>query len=109
MEAARRKRGVERLVASLKAKLYISRVKVTPFFGDALVPRTSMPSSAVEATSLEVLQRIAEELRRHGIRARVRLDWRGTLDLYVLEEDAALLDRLCDEGRLSEEARRLLC
>ena len=57
----------------------------------------------------KVLERVAVELRRHGVRARVRRDWRGVLDLYILEDDAPLLDRLCDEGRLSRVAEELVC
>jgi hypothetical protein len=62
-----------------------------------------------EAVPLEILQKVAEELRRHGVRARIRPDYRGIPDLYILEDDAALLDKLCEEGKLSEAARRLLC
>jgi len=62
-----------------------------------------------DVVPLEVLERVAEELRRHGVRARVRPDWRGVPDLYILEDDAGLLDKLCDEGRLSKTAEELLC
>ena len=64
---------------------------------------------AMDVVPVEVLERVAEELRRHGVRARVRPDYRGIPDIYILEDDAELLDRLCDEGRLSREARELLC
>lgn len=58
---------------------------------------------------LEVLERVARELRRHGVRIHIMPDPRGTPDLYIREEDNSLLDKLCDESRLSRVAGELLC
>ncbi|BEP17377.1 hypothetical protein PYJP_07290 [Pyrofollis japonicus] len=62
-----------------------------------------------EIVPQEVLQRIMEELRRHGVRARVRLNHRGTPDIYIDYDDLDKLFQLCDRGVLSKEARELLC
>ena len=70
---------------------------------------SSRAEKAVSTVPREVLEKVAGELRRHGVRARVRGDWRGVPDLYILEDDAPLLDRLCDEGRLSKAAEELVC
>ena len=67
------------------------------------------PKAAEDVVPLSVLERVAEELRRHGVRARIMPDYRGIPDLYIWEEDNELLDRLCGEGRLSREAQELLC
>jgi len=70
----------------------------------------STAKSALEnMVPLEVLERVAKELRRHGIRAYIMPDYRGIPDLYIREEDNTLLDKLCDGGQLSREARELLC
>ena len=62
-----------------------------------------------DVVSVEVLERVAEELRRYGVRARVRRDPRGVPDLYVDFRDLDRLFRLCEGGRLSREAWELLC
>ena len=67
------------------------------------------PKAAEDVVPLSVLERVAEELRRHGVRARIMPDYRGIPDLYIREEDNELLDQLCGEGRLSREAQELLC
>jgi len=70
---------------------------------------TSKATGQVGVVPRGVLERVAGELRRHGIRARVRLDWRGIPDLYILEDDAELLSKLCNEKKLGKEAEELLC
>ena len=70
---------------------------------------TSKATGQVDVVPREVLERVAGELRRHGVRARARPDYRSIPDLYILEDDAELLDKLCDEKRLSKEAEELLC
>lgn len=65
--------------------------------------------SAESMKPSRILARVAEELRRHGVRALVMPDYQGVPELYIREDDAALLDKLCDESRLSREARELLC
>ena len=65
--------------------------------------------SAAEGEPLEALKAAVEELRRHGIRARIRPDHRGMPEIYIDYDDLDAVDRLCAEGRLSETAKRLLC
>ncbi len=71
--------------------------------------RAEPKTVAEDVVPLSVLERVAEELRRHGVRARIMPDYQGIPDLYIWEEDNELLDKLCDEGRLSREAQELLC
>jgi len=66
-------------------------------------------STMGDVVPLEVLERVAEELRRHGVRARVRPDWRGVPDVYIDYDDLDRLFQLCDREVLSREARELLC
>ena len=70
---------------------------------------TSKTTGQVDVVPREVLERVAGELRRHGVRARVRPDYRGIPDLYIDYDDMGLLDKLCDEKKLSKEAEELLC
>ncbi|WP_156327997.1 hypothetical protein [Pyrodictium delaneyi] len=66
-------------------------------------------STVGDTVPMEVLERVAGELRRFGVRVYVMPDPRGVPDLYIREEDNALLDRLCDEKKLSKAAEELLC
>ncbi len=66
-------------------------------------------TAAADIVPPEVLKRVYEELRRHGIRARIRTDLRGVPDLYIDYDHISLLDKLCEKGVLSEEAREILC
>jgi len=67
------------------------------------------PKAAGGVTPLRVLERVAEELRRHGIDADVARDPLGRYDIYVGFDDIDKLDRLCSEKKLSPEAEKLLC
>ncbi len=62
-----------------------------------------------DVVPVEVLIRVVEELRRYGVRARVRPDYRGVPDIYIDYDDLDRLFQLCDRGILSREARELLC
>ena len=54
---------------------------------------------AVEgAVQREVLERVAEELRHHGIEADVARDPMGVYDVYIGLDDVDKLDRRCREG-----------
>ena len=69
----------------------------------------NLAEAVEDMVPLEVLERVVGELRRHGVRARVRPDWRGIPDIYIDFDDLDELFDLCDRGVLSREAQRLLC
>ena len=70
---------------------------------------TLQARSAAEGEPLEALRAAVEELRRHGVRAHIRLDHRGKPEIYIDYEDLDIVDKLCAERRLSGTTERLLC
>lgn len=62
----------------------------------------------MESISLDDMKEVVKELRSKGVRA---LIWKGPggPDIYILEDDAELLNKLCDEKKLSDKAYKLMC
>ena len=67
------------------------------------------PRAESGMTSLDALERVARELRSHGVYAEVAKDPLGRYDIYIDPSDEDKLDKLCSEKRLSPEAEKLLC
>ena len=55
------------------------------------------------------MEKVVEELRRHGVRARVVQSPRGSPEIVVDYEDLERLFQLCEEGILSRESREHAC
>ena len=57
---------------------------------------------------LRDMEEVVKELRSKGIRARIR-EGPGGPDIYIDYDDMELLDKLCDEKKLSKKAYKLMC
>ena len=66
-------------------------------------------AGVVGIVDVGVLEKVVEELRRYGVRARVVQSPRGSPEIVVDYEDLERLFQLCEKGVLSRETLEHVC